>query len=1521
MQSQLEKNLKHFLKRKISINLSIIVSFFILGNITLANTANDKHNKNIVYEKNEEIKNIDYGNGFVLEINKDNSNKNLNNSGIIKGDFSTSEFEYEGDKYSFDGLSSWGNGFLVDTISKEKSNNTLTLDNSGLISGNFYTNTMKTHHFPSGNGFLLYGFEKYEETGEYEGFFYPINNIIGDITNTGIIQGSYKNNEYKIPAGDNLVYYYAGSGNGNGIMFYFSKIDTPDFQKINNIINNGIISGYNEALPNLGYSGNGIFVSNLKNLENKGEISGNSIIKTFDSNSEIKFGGLMSFTNGNGVVARYFPNLKITNSGKITGKSIAGNFFPDDPNITPWPYYDGNGNGIYFNDNYNSREGTRGSGENTPLTVNNNGLVTGNAKYNALTERDDIISHYYSNGNGIAYEALIPSSTEFNIDHKINLDIDNIGLIKGYFSGERKFNILSDDRNKYLESRLAKADGSGILFISELEESSADINNKGLVSGNSDKRFGNGISLFSAHSRATSGYDLKGDFNIENSGIISGKENAIYLDKAEAHRPDYSRPPYPFPEIPNENIKLNINNYGILAGKNLVFVNNEKDNNKNIINNLENDLEKGLVQYNNKGLGIKLDDNGNVIEVEVGNGGVITEEGELKGYEVINILTTDSTEFNKTLLSNKLSSENKLDKLIINGVNKGLEVNNNLNLSNSILNSYGIALTLNSEKNFSGKNLVINGGGLRGDSEDTTKKYVAIEGKENSSLTLQNGSIVNGDIDFSTSNTGTNSISLEDSTLNGNFYSGSAITELVLDNTTLNGKIDLSNSIENSLTIKKDTILNGDLVGNNDSKSDKLTFDSASNINIYNKISNFDSINFTNNSQVTVYETAEISGSGEIKIDEGNQLNLRVDGSKKDSNGNIIGHALNNFEGIITGTTSLSPGDSVTEEGNTNDSKNIRVFNIITNGLGLEATIDFSGVNFDQNNLWVKTDSILDRAEIDKDNQNIIIKAEKDIFDLEIIPENPGTPNVPDNPDNTIDKNEKLYIKLNEIYKGIHSSGNNNFEALKDILYLNPNIPSEGNYTTVTDEQQLASLLGYLKQVYTDTPYSFSNEATRKSMKLFHDTVRDNDFKAKDNEWLVYGGLIHQNGDQEQTYYGKNYHGFDTGTADTDVNIKLTGAYGQFEYGNSDTLSTGLLIGGTKSDVSVATSKLDGTSAYIGAYAKKDIKDFRLIAGLGYQYSEYDGTRNTINQSYSQDYKDRGVNLYLDGKYSYDLGNNFYLEPKAGLSYTYITQDGITEDQNQTLALDVDSKKFNILEGTVGLDVKKVTPTEKGKHSISAGVTYRSILKGDEADHLTANYGGSDFEILIPHKNKNQVSVGAKYEVELENGMFYNVKGNYFMNVDSKENTNRNADKGEWRVGVGFGYRFNSMKDLNPVVMFRDFSLKADSYFDFDKSELKPEGKAVVKKISTELNKKNTEGTLKIEGHTDSIGTKEYNQKLSERRAESVENEFKKNITNDKIQYNTKGYGEDKPIAENTTKEGRTKNRRVDIKFEGVEKQ
>ena len=103
-----------------------------------------------------------------------------------------------------------------------------------------------------------------------------------------------------------------------------------------------------------------------------------------------------------------------------------------------------------------------------------------------------------------------------------------------------------------------------------------------------------------------------------------------------------------------------------------------------------------------------------------------------------------------------------------------------------------------------------------------------------------------------------------------------------------------------------------------------------------------------------------------------------------------------------------------------------------------------------------------------------------------------------------------------------------------------------------------------------------------------------------------------------------------------------------------------------------------------------------------------------------------------------------------------------------------------------------------------------------------------------------------------------------------------------------------------------------DVLFDFDKSNIKPEAGAILDRLVAFMNE-NKDKRAALSGHTDSIGTPAYNQKLSERRVNSVKDYVvKKGVNSGRI--SGQGFGESKPIADNKTKEGRAKNRRVEIK-------
>lgn len=103
-----------------------------------------------------------------------------------------------------------------------------------------------------------------------------------------------------------------------------------------------------------------------------------------------------------------------------------------------------------------------------------------------------------------------------------------------------------------------------------------------------------------------------------------------------------------------------------------------------------------------------------------------------------------------------------------------------------------------------------------------------------------------------------------------------------------------------------------------------------------------------------------------------------------------------------------------------------------------------------------------------------------------------------------------------------------------------------------------------------------------------------------------------------------------------------------------------------------------------------------------------------------------------------------------------------------------------------------------------------------------------------------------------------------------------------------------------------------DVHFDFDRSELKPEARETLDEVVQGL-RDQPDVPYEVGGHTDSIGSVEYNQGLSERRAQAVYDYLVGNGV-DGNRLTVRGYSESRPIASNATSEGRAQNRRVEVK-------
>ncbi|OGP89592.1 MAG: hypothetical protein A2031_04590 [Deltaproteobacteria bacterium RBG_19FT_COMBO_43_11] len=143
---------------------------------------------------------------------------------------------------------------------------------------------------------------------------------------------------------------------------------------------------------------------------------------------------------------------------------------------------------------------------------------------------------------------------------------------------------------------------------------------------------------------------------------------------------------------------------------------------------------------------------------------------------------------------------------------------------------------------------------------------------------------------------------------------------------------------------------------------------------------------------------------------------------------------------------------------------------------------------------------------------------------------------------------------------------------------------------------------------------------------------------------------------------------------------------------------------------------------------------------------------------------------------------------------------------------------------------------------------------------------------------------------------------------------------------LGMAFYFGGKKEAPPVEeikkapaavpeiekkMMDEGRARINVEFDFDKSDVKAQYNDEIKQVA-DFMVKYPDTKVAIEGHTDSIGTNEYNQKLSQRRADSVKNYISDKFNIDSKRLKSEGYGETRPIADNKTAEGRQQNRRVE---------
>lgn len=202
-----------------------------------------------------------------------------------------------------------------------------------------------------------------------------------------------------------------------------------------------------------------------------------------------------------------------------------------------------------------------------------------------------------------------------------------------------------------------------------------------------------------------------------------------------------------------------------------------------------------------------------------------------------------------------------------------------------------------------------------------------------------------------------------------------------------------------------------------------------------------------------------------------------------------------------------------------------------------------------------------------------------------------------------------------------------------------------------------------------------------------------------------------------------------------------------------------------------------------------------------------------------------------------------------------------------------------------------------------------TILKGRTLDEMTGEPVGSSIELVDNKKNKvvatfkSNTSTG-KFLVSLPSGTNYGIAVKAEGYLFHSENFDL-PDTAAYQEVEKDIY-------LKKVVVGKSIVLR-NIFFDVAKSSLRSESTAELNRLVA-LMVENPSIRIEIGGHTDNVGSDEYNQKLSENRAKSVVDYLIENGIN-KGRLEWKGYGEASPIAGNDTPEGRQQNRRTEFKI------
>ena len=464
------------------------------------------------------------------------------------------------------------------------------------------------------------------------------------------------------------------------------------------------------------------------------------------------------------------------------------------------------------------------------------------------------------------------------------------------------------------------------------------------------------------------------------------------------------------------------------------------------------------------------------------------------------------------------------------------------------------------------------------------------------------------------------------------------------------------------------------------------------------------------------------------KAENFSEINLKNgDWTIKDG-GHIKGNnTVLNIDGNFVGSLSGNSADVNTSLDNTIEGK---------------AEINADKVRFDMGTLAIN--SLNDKFVIEKNNDVTIGNiGTADVLDKISISEIFNKKSENNGIHLTIKSAEEMGISNKTLYEAVLK----NYGANREIY----------NVINTGTEKEIASLFN---EISSNLEIAVTNgyKITRDVTKGFINSVNEFDKKANKGEWLTQAKYINSDTELENNAKITGYDG--------DINSMA----GMVEYGISENISLGVVLGGGSTEIEMNNGKkLDGDNYFVGLYSKADYKGYHMVGTVGYTLNELDIENGKEADSSA---------ISLGGYVHKDIyiTDTVKLMPNISAVYEYIDVD----DAEMYNGIKAVGEKYNVLDTTAGLDIAKEYALETGKLTLKAGAEYSyAFISGDEDIDVDIfgvrenNFGDSDLD-----KSRFSTNIGFDYE---------HISG---LGVNGKYETMWSDSGDDSRITAGISYRF-----------------------------------------------------------------------------------------------------------------------------------